>query len=171
MTDLQYIGFEQVSHVRGKQILRKYLIHSPYQGVVKTMCYGRPKYTARRILKSPLLSDATIAEIKRTIEHGCINLCKKTEPSYLRVLDIKDLCEFKWEAFLEQLQSTAPVLTSIISAATRSSAEIKSKSNMVAICVVAALLLKYQCKHMCKVQMIVSALLYAGHAAKRVSKD
>lgn len=132
------------------------------------MRYGRPNYTARRILKSPLLSDATIAEIKRTIWHECDLLCKKTQSSHLRVLNIKDLYEFKWEALIEQLQRIAPVLTSVLSAAaTRSSTE--KKSNMVAICVVAALLLKNQCKHMCKVQMIVSSLLYAGHAAIKVS--
>lgn len=154
--------------MRGKKILRKYSIHSPYKGVVKTMRYGRPKYTARHILKSPSLSDATVIEIKCIIGHECELLCKKTQSSYLRVLDIKDLCEFKWKSLIEQLQSTAPVLTSVISAAaTRSSTE--NKSSMVAICVVAALLLKHRCKHMCKIQMIVSALLYAGHAAKRVS--
>lgn len=50
----------------GQRRVRKYLVHSPYKGVVKTMRYNRPNYTARRILKSSILSNATVSEIKRT---------------------------------------------------------------------------------------------------------
>lgn len=151
--------------MRGRQIVKKYLVRSPYKEVVKTIRYGRPKYT---VLKSPLLSDATVSEIKRVINHECELLCKKVpSPSYLRVSSIKTLSTFKWECLIEELRSSAPVLMSIISAGTQESTE--AKPNVVAQCVMASLLLKHRCKHMCKVQMMVSILLYAGHAAKRVS--
>ena len=132
------------------------------------MRYNRPKYTARRFLKSHLLSNAAVNGIKGIIKHECELLCKKTpSPSYLRVSAIKDLSTFKWESLFEELQSTAPVIMSILSAAAQESTE--AKPNTVAVCVVASLLLKHRCLHMCKVQMIVSSLLYAGHASKKVS--
>ena len=153
--------------MRGRKIVRKYLVHSPYKDVVKTLRYKRPKYTASCILKSPLLSDATVNEICCAVKHECALLCKKTpSPSYLRVPAIKDLSTFQWESLIEELQSTAPVLMSVLSAAAQESTE--AKPNVIAVCVAASLLLKHRCKHMCKVQMMASTLLYAGHAAKRV---
>ena len=50
--------------MRGRKIIRKYSLYSPYKQVVKTMRYKQPNYTARNILKSPSISDATLGEIK-----------------------------------------------------------------------------------------------------------
>ena len=158
-----------MSHIRGRKIVRKYLVRSPYKQVIKTMRYNKPKYTARRILKSPKLNDATVDAIKQTVKHECELLCKKTPvPSCLRLSSIKDLSSFQWEALIKELQSTAPVLTSVLSAAAQVS--MQTKPNMMAVCVAASLLLKQRCIHLCKIHMIVSSLLYAGHAAKKASK-
>ena len=158
----------QVSHVRGRKIIRKYSLHSPYKQVVKTMRYKRPNYTARNILKSPSLSNATMDEIKRIVKHECEQLCKTTPtPSCLRVAAVKDLTSFKWEPLVKELQNTAPVLTSVLYAAAGESTQAKPSES--AVCMAASLLLKHRCQHMCKVQLMVSSLLYAGHAAKRVS--
>ena len=121
------------------------------------MRYNRPKYMARCILKSPLLSNATVCENKRIIERECECLCKKLSPSYLRVADIKNLCEFKWDVLIKHLQDIAPVLTTILSAATGQSKE--TKPNVVAICVVASLLLKQRCKHVQSTDDCVSSTL------------
>ena len=150
--------------MRGRRIVSNYYVRSPYKRVVKTMRYKMPKYTARSILKSGL-SNATLTEVNRIVQHECELLCKKIPtPSYLRVSDIKDLSTFKWEVLMAEISSIAPTLTSILSAAAQ-----RSQSEIVHICMVVAVLLKFRCKHMCKVQLIVSTLLYAGHAAKKVN--
>lgn len=154
--------------MRGRKIVKKYLLHSPYKQVVKTMRYNRPNYTARNILKSPSLSDATVDEIKDIVKHECEQLCKKTpSPSCLRVAAVKDLSLFKWEHLFEELRNTAPLLTSVLSAAAMEATQ--AKPSVTATCMAASLLLRHRCKHMCKIHLMVSSLLYAGHAAKRVS--
>ena len=154
--------------MRGRKILRKYSLRSPYKQVVKTMRYNRPNYTARNILKSPSLSDATMDEIKCIVKHECEQLCKKTPtPSCLRVAAVKDLSEFRWEPLVKELQNTAPVLTSVLYAAAEESTQ--AKPSEIAVCMAASLLLRHRCQHMCKLHLMVSSLLYAGHTAKRVS--
>ena len=65
---------------------------------------------------------------------------------------------------MAEINSTAPTLTSVLCAAAQ-----RSQSEIVPICMVVAVLLKSRCRHMCKVQLIASALLYAGHVAKKVN--
>ncbi len=59
----------QVLHMRGKQILRKYRVHSPYKRVVKTARFKQPSYTARTLFKAPILRDATLKELTTTIRN------------------------------------------------------------------------------------------------------
>ena len=78
------------------------------------MHYKRPNYTARNVLKSPSLSNATMDEIKRVVKHEC-ELCKTTPtPSCLRVGAVKDLTSFKWESLVKELQNTARVDISLV---------------------------------------------------------
>ena len=157
--------------MRGRKIVRKYSLHSPYKQVVKTMRYNRPNYTARSVLKSPSLNSATVDEIKHIVKHECEQLCKKTPtPSYLRVAAVKDLSVFKWEPLVKELENTAPILTSVLYAAAEKSTQATNPSE-IAVCMAASLLLKHRCQHMCKIHLMVSSLLYAGHAAKRVSVE
>ena len=49
--------------MRGKQILRKYLIHSPFKSLVKTARYKKLKYTVRTLFKSESMHEATMGEV------------------------------------------------------------------------------------------------------------
>lgn len=62
---------------------------------------------------------------------------------------------------MKELQRTAPVFTTMLEAAAASS---HAKPDSGLICMVGAILMKSRCKHMCKMQMVISSLLYAGHA-------
>ena len=70
---------------------------------------------------------------------------------------------------IEELQHKAPVLVAILEAASKTS--VKNKQNKALICMAGAILLKSRCKHMCKLQLVISSLLYAGHASKRVNSN
>ena len=75
--------------MRGRRIVRKYLIHSPYKPVVKSARYERPTYTARTLFKNPTLRDATL-QVINVVQRECDMMCKITPvPSMLRSSTIK----------------------------------------------------------------------------------
>ena len=162
------LEYMQISHVRGRRLMRHYQVHSPYKRVVKTMRYNKASYTARKILKSAPLSNATITEIARTVKFECVKLCKTVpSPSNFCVKTTSDLLEFDWEPLLQELEKSAPVLTSILKAAAEGSTH--GQLHPAGLVMAASILLKSRCQRMCKVQMVVSSLLYAGHASKKVT--
>ena len=152
--------------MRGRKIVRKYTLRSRYKWIVNTMRYNKAMYTARRILKSPKLSEATVREITRTIKQECATLCKMTSQSSFRVKTIADLLQFDWVSLLQELKNKAPLFTSVLKAAAEGATH--RTPDVAVIGMAASVLLKSRCKHMCKLQMMVSSLLYAGHASKRV---
>ena len=131
------------------------------------MCHNKLSYTASKIMKSAGINDATIGQTIQAIKHECEILCKlRPFPSKFRVKITSDLLSFEWNSMFQELKKTAPILTRIIETAAETSAHVKPDHAIISM--VAAILLKSCCKHMCKVQIIISALLYAGHASKKV---
>ena len=131
------------------------------------MRYNKPGYTAGKVMKSPILSKATIARIDSKVKNECEMLCKIIpSPSIFRVKSTEDLLHLDWKPMTEELQRTAPVLMAILEAA---AARGNNKPDSSILCMVGAIILKSRCKHMCKLQMVISSLLYAGHASKKVS--
>jgi len=154
--------------VKGRTIVRRFNIGTPFRRMVKSTRYRKPRYTARTLLNAPVLRDATLREVKTVVKRECERLCKKEpSPSYLRSGSVQSLKEFEWKEVISELCEKAPVLISILETAAKASQARPSQVTMIAMA--AAILLKARSKMMCKVQMLVASLLYAGHAAKRVS--
>ena len=72
------------------------------------------------------------------------------------------------------LKHKAPTLLSVIEAAAKSPyklSQLKKKKKhtplSIAVGMAACILLKQRCKHLCLLQVIISILLYAGHASKK----
>ena len=130
--------------------------------------YRKPRYTARKLLHAPQLRDATLAEVRAVVNLECEQLCnKKPVPSYLRNASVQSLKEFEWKEVMRELQERAPVLATILEAAAQPPSRDLCRARMIGMA--AAVLLKARSKNMYKVQMMITSLLYAGHAAKRVS--
>lgn len=120
--------------------------------------------------------------VTTVVDRECQQLCKKKPASVLRVKSIDQLKSFSWDAVITELKKRAPTLLSILIAAAQStrhprrqSEPRRKKSNPVhrpwrqsVVCMAAAVLLKERNQQMCKPQSIVSTLLYAGHASKKV---
>ena len=160
----------QILHMRGRRIIRKYRIYSPYKPVVQTTRYKKPSYTARSLFKNPTLRDATLQEVVNVVRHECESMCRLTpSPSELRSSTIHSLKEIQWESVLDDLKCRAPVLLSILSAAAsrRVGGAIRTPPPSI-LGMAASILMKARSKNMCKLQAMVGALLYAGHASKRV---
>lgn len=149
--------------MRGRQIVRKYLIHSPFKPMVKTTRYKKPQYTVRTLLKSPTIRDVTIQEVIGAIKTECELLCKRVPfPSKLRSSSVDSLTQFN---IVEELREKSPILLSVLQAAASSR---RTKATDPAIVMAAAVLVKSRSLNMCKLQAIVSSLLYSGHASKKV---
>ena len=104
--------------MRGRKIVRKYLVRSPYKPIVKTTRYKQPSYTARTLFKTPTLHDATLQEVLNTVKHECDFMCKLVpSSSVLQSSSISSLKEMQWEVVLDDLKTRAPVLLSILTAA------------------------------------------------------
>jgi len=95
----------------------------------------------------------------------CVSLCEKAKPSILRV---KLLTAFHFSTLLRELKQRAPTFLSILKAAATPTKRLSEPSPIV-ICMAAAMLLKQRNQQMCLLQAIVAIILYAGHAAKKVS--
>ena len=66
---------------------------------------------------------------------------------------------------LKELSAKAPVLLAVLKAATSSC---RSEPTQAVVAMAAVVLLKSTSKNMCKLQAVVSSLLYAGHSSKKV---
>ena len=149
--------------MKGKRIVRKYLIHSPFKSLVKTTRYKKLKYTARTLFKSEGIHRATMGEALRAIQAECELLCKRApSPSQLRTAPVRRLEQFRWDEVEQELTAKAPTLLSVLQTAAG------SEATTPAIVMATAILLKSRSLCMCKLQAIVGSLLYSGHASKRV---
>ncbi len=154
--------------MRGRQVLRKYLLKSPYKGVVKSMRYKQPLYTARKLMKLPQLQRAILKEVLQVVNYECECLCKVVpQPSPLRLRSTNQLTHFSWQLLVDELREKAPVLTAILTSAARPTASKKEPSKNI-ITAAASILLKGRSKRMTTIPTLVAAILYAGHASKRV---
>ena len=76
------------------------------------------------------------------------------------------LLEFKWDAVLEELKTNTQTLLAILQAAAkRPGIAVKWP----AVVMATAILLKTRSSHMCQMQRLISSVLYAGHASKKVN--
>lgn len=150
--------------------MRKYLVHSPYKPMVKTTRFKQPSYTARTLFKTPTVHDATLREVLSTVKHECESMCKVVpSSSVLRSSSICGLKEMQWTSVLDEMKVRAPVLLSILTEAATggSGSSIRTPAPSI-IGMAAAVLLKARSRNMCKLQAMIGALLYTGHASKKV---
>ena len=161
-----------MTHWKKGRVVRRYNVKSPYKRIVKSLRYPRPVYTARKCIEVPALKKATLNEVLKVIKLESTALAKcQPKPSMLRVRSLKQLTTFKWSDLMTHLKQRAPTLLSIIEAAAKSPyrpSQLKKHTPLSsAVGMAACILLKQRCKHLCLLQVIISILLYAGHASKK----
>ena len=111
----------------------------------------------------------TVYFILQIIRVECGSLCLlKPVPSVLRVSSLKRITDFKWEDLITELRTRAPTLLAILQAAAQPMGSKKSSLPASIVGMAAGILLKSRNQNMCALQSVVSTLLYAGHASKKV---
>ena len=152
-----------MQHIRSRRVVNKYIVHTPYKDVVKTMRYKRPAYTARKFLAMPRLKQESIKRMSDGIDKECTLFCTKNN-SILATAKCK-YTQFSWVKLFAELRSNAPTLLAMLKAASKYS--IKSK---IRLCVAASVLFYSRSQLLNVVQLFIGSILYTGHAAKKVIK-
>lgn len=80
---------------------------------------------------------------------------------------MKRLLQFNWHDLIAEVKQKAPVLSSILEAASQSTRS--KKSSAIGTLMSAGILLKHRNQQMGLLQTIVAVILYTGHAAKKVT--
>ena len=164
---LEWFCTYQVVHTKGRAVVRRYQVTTPFRRMVKSIKYRKPQYTARTLLKAPALRDATLREVINVVKHECKTICRKSpSPSLLHTTSVHSLKETDWAEIMHELHERAPIFTSILESASNCSRAQTSQFPMLVMA--AAILLKARSKKMCRVQTLVSSLLYSGHSSKAV---
>lgn len=169
--------------------MKSYTVRAtPFKRIGKTLRYKQPAYTARACLTLPAVQSEALRQTIAAVKRECMQLCQlKPRSSVLRVKSADELKSFSWKGVIQELRLTAPTFLAILQAAAQSfrpraprapkvvqkkkgrpSKHLQRARDSV-VGMAAAVLLKERNQQMCKPQAIVSTILYAAHAAKKVS--
>ena len=103
-----------------------------------------------------------------------LDLCRKAEPSIFQKCHPDTYLTFKWDDYLLELETKAPVFLQFCRAIVehgghRNERKKKGRVHLPAICMTVAVLLNERNREMVGLQTCISLLLYASNAQKQVS--
>ena len=118
------------------------------------------------------LHKAVLLLFLNQINAECCALCRRSQKSKFRCIPASELPEFQWDAYICELQSKAPLLFQVLSTLVSRNDQRNEKkvgsAHYPAICTAAAVTLKEQNREMCRIQAVISMVLFASHANKQV---
>ena len=138
---------------------RKYAAKSIARGSKKAVAEHMMKDTACR----PYIIECVAREVRKEIK----SISSTETPSCFRATSPKDLRKFQWQKVLNELESKAPTLVSVLRGITRTRKPRKNWNEVVCMC--AAIILKHHNSVLSLLQKLVTVILYAGHASKQVN--
>lgn len=124
------------------------------------------KTVAVESMRDPDVKHHIVNLIGKEVRNEIRLMSSDSTKSFLRSKAKEDMEEFKWDRLYTELASTAPVLLSILNAATKT--RVPRRNAHIIICTCAAILLKHRNPKMSLLQKIISIILYAGHTSKQV---
>ena len=128
----------------------------------KMLVRGTYRQIANAAWKNPSINKHLRELVVKGIEKEATKVCSKKKPSCLRTTDKESLLSFTMEKVSIEIKERAPLLHSVLSAASinhRSKAA-KERSHFGAIAMAAAVCLKNRCKHMIALQLLVTMFIY-----------
>ena len=107
-----------------------------------------------------------ISRVGKILQSEIATLCSDRCNSVLRRHSKEQLLKFKWEDVNLEMHEYAPVLLSLLHAATRTRRSRPNQDAVIAMCT--AMMCKLRRRDMSTVHKTLSLILYAGHASKQV---
>ena len=132
----------------------------------KAIARRSQKTVAIASMKDPDTRNHIMNLIRKEVRKEIRLMASDSEESFLRSQLKEDLKEFQWSRLHAELSSKAPILQSILTAATKTRVPRPNVHIVVGTCV--AILLKHRNPKMSLLQKLISLVLYAGHTSKQV---
>lgn len=137
----------------------------------------RHKPIARAVVGMKVLRKHVIRALSGEIQKELTTMVSKKNGSILRDMSRDGYAKFSWDSLITELEKHAPVLLQFLTGCVHVQRRVRKKvkkncspkkNSIVGLC--AAILLRNRNTHMNLFQRIISVILDAGHASKRVSK-
>lgn len=124
---------------------------------------------ATECFRDPDTRKYLIAQIGTAVKSEVRAMCSDKANSDLRSQSQDDLKTFTWSRLLAELSVHAPILYSILRAATSVKRARPNTDAVIGTCV--AIILKHRFSKMSLFQNILSLVIYSGHPSKQVSRE
>lgn len=139
----------------------------------RALAGGHLPSVAKAVMGHQVLREAVTLLLLDQIDEECSKLCQRSSdpPSLFRKVPVKEMSDFKWDHFIDELRSKAPTLLQVLATITsRNDHRNKHKhgcAHSPGICMAAAIVLKERNREMCGVQSIISLLLFSSRGQGR----
>ena len=142
---------------------------------VLCIAQGHAQSAASAVMEMKEVKDCIYNSFVNHLSEECCTLCERKDStvSLFRSIPVTALANSKWEDFIEELQSKAPLLlqafTSVVSVYDHRNTVKVGSVHYRGICAAIAVLLKERSREMCGLQSLVSVLMYSVHCEKQVN--
>ena len=144
---------------------RSYSMTPGRRSLVKALAHNHYYKATRLMLKRPATRSLIIREVGCLLHNEVVLLCSDKVKSVLKSKSPRSLTSFTWSDVLTELKIHAPTLLSLFADLTKTRAK-KDASGVICMC--ASILLKFRNPSMGLIQHMLSVVLYAGRAKKKV---
>ena len=166
MQCLLFVIFTAKVHVGYKRPKKTGVLTPKCKHLGKAVAHRSQKTIAVECIKDPITRKHVVRLIGKEFCKEIQFMASENAQSVLCSQSAEDLKEFKWDTLHAKLSNKAPILQSILLAATNTRVPRPNAHIVVGTC--AAILLKHRNPKMSLLQKIISFVLYAGHASKQV---
>ena len=134
--------------------------------IAKAIARGSRLAIVSHCLQDPVVRKHIISRVGKMVQSEIATLCSDGCNSVLRRHSKEQLLKFKWEDVSLEMQQHAPILLSLLYAATHTRRNRPNQEAVIAMCT--AMLCKLRRPDMSAAHKTLSLILYAGHASKQV---
>ena len=139
--------------------------------VAEALAHGHAPSIANAILEMREVRNEIFTLLLSLLNAECVELCRRGA-SRFRSIEVDKISSFKWEDFIEELNSKSPLLlqflTTVASRVDKRYQQTSPAERYPGIVTAAAVLLKQRNREMCAIPSVVSLLMYACHCEKQV---
>lgn len=144
---------------------RSYRLQGSAKKIGKSLARGTKVGLLHRLLQSTGMKQHAADSLAQIVRREVQTLCSDTFASVFRERSQESMEHFSWDILLSELQIAAPISTRMLQACMTTKQAATATPVLVMFM---AMLLKYRNSKMNMVQAMVSLILYAGHAGKKV---
>ena len=145
---------------------KKYVLTPSRKHIGRAVARGSRHAIVSHCLEDPVMRNYIISRVGKIVQSEVATLCSDRSNSVLRHHSKEQLLKFKWEDVNLEMREHAPILLSLLHAATHTRRSRPNQEAVIAMCT--AMICKLRRGEMSAAHKTLSLILYAGHASKQV---